>query len=1138
MKKKRVKPILNVVTILSIIFIASVFTFSVLYTKPALTGFTIYQSASDGLTINDTSLRESLPNNNYFELITLRVGNITTGGGTEYRALIQDNNISYIDSGNTIVSAKLQVYVNSSYGQSNITLKAYRVTSAWTENQTTWNDRIISTNWSSLGGDFNAQELDSVNFTNQSGQYYNFSITEAVRGWVNGTYNNYGIILIAPDTAAGNYTYLASINDTNTNHKPRFIIDYTENAAPIITNLSTNSSPTNPIQVGDLVNITIGWSDLEADSGQLFVCNSSGINTSGCNQTTFCNTSFDATSPSFCTYTILSTDNRTTSFWVAVCDSNNCSTINQSYFYMNHLPTPLIIQPNGGETVNQSLGNYSIQFNVTDSDSDFLTADLYYGIEQNSSTNSIISNLNLSDYCTDIDSDTATINNCSYSWNSSGIYGTFYLTAIINDSFSIANDSSNANFDVRSLTDNIAPNITAQWMEDSEIYSGESIEIYANVSDPNVQAVWVSINITSENLTMSNATAGIYNLTWIATTVGNHSFKVYANDTLGNINSSMPWQNFNITKPIASTQNETAPSTALPFHTIKITAQLNATDPLRDVDAYLNIPDGFTFLSDYPQNSPIGNFTANQTKTATWFVSVPITEATYALNVTYTDFYSNEWNSSNFQIQVTSATGSGYDLWITGYPEVETSDNYFAQAEFTQAGTYTNPDSMIIKIYDASGSLIVGPASMTSESTGIYNYSYAIGASVTEGQWETIINATKSSVPYYANHFWKVVGGPFDVRDIVIDNSVASSLQISVTVENTGGANKDITMTWNLSRTDTGTVLDSGSDTVMVPASSEETYTINPSTSYVGQVKITFLGYYSETEKAGAYKTFSTTSGTTPPGDDGGGGGGGGGTVITPKKADFTIVAESTISLTKNIEKTVQLQIENTGAKDLNNILLELENLDPTYYTISPSSIVRLNTGDTEKFDIKFLITDFIGEKDFNYKVKTNEITKTQPGKIIVLSIKEYFLEEIKRLKEKIQETKNQITESQLLTELKECETIVSELELNVEKEEFINAENNVKEADDCIDKVQDKIKIEVPTIKMEYWMWIIALLLLLLLIALIAIAYILYKKFSVMNFIKARQQPTQSINQNIDKKEYLDKKIRNIENKLSGLKK
>ena len=771
MEKKR-----KLFFILAILFLALVFGFSIYYSSVHLnlTGYAVFSAQPNQTDGNDTYIREDFPNNPFGASTELQIGK--TAGGEELKSLIQFN-ISSVPQDHTIVNANISIYI-SSIGGNGVNTTIHRITSAWAEAEATWNNKTTSSGWTSAGGDY-ASLLDSENLT--SSQWYTFSITEAVRGWVNSTYNNYGLMLVASNPSSGDYIkFYSSDYTTDESKRPKIEIEHTSNAPPSIDALTTDTNSTNLKEIGEDVTFTLNWTDLEGNNAKAFICNTSDINISGCGNKTFCSTSLASTNPITCTYTVTSAENRTTSFWAGVCDTYNCSTSSENYFYMNHLPVISIIQPNGGETFNQSTGNDTIKFNVSDADSDLLTGYLYYGESQNSTEKTIALNLNLTYYCTDADSDTSTENNCSYSWNTLGLYGTnYYITAIVNDSRKVTNDSSASSFSIYSIIDVTNPNITAQWTE-SYIYSGKQTQIYANISDENMDSAWIEFNYTTPNITMSNTTATEYNATFTAPAVGAYKFKVYAQDKVANLNDSASWVEFNVTKPNATSQNQTAPSTALPYHAIKVQGDLNATDALRDVHAYLNVPAGFTFFTDYPQTTLIGNFTTNQTKNATWFLSAPLTESTYSLNITYTDNYGNEWNSSNMQVQVTSAVGGGYDLHIAGYPEVETGDSYYVEAEFTQAGTYTNVDSAYISVYDASGSLTWGPAAMGNPLTGKYNYTNTVGASATEGQWETIVNATKSSTSYYANEFFKVVGGPFDVRSIEIISSDISSLNISV----------------------------------------------------------------------------------------------------------------------------------------------------------------------------------------------------------------------------------------------------------------------------------------------------------------------------------------------------------------------
>ncbi len=1139
----------QVVFIFIAIFVLSFFAyFSIsFFKKPfTLTGFAIYTNQSNETYAKDTYIKYG--GGNYDGEATLKIGK--TVGGAEYKSFL-DFNISSIPSGDTIVLATLQVYTAVA-STNNVTLGIYRVTSNWNEASINWTYRTATEIWDGAGGDYNPTSINSVQFANQSGVYYNFTITDLVRNWVNGSYTNYGLVIIAPSAANGEIIEIASSSSATESQRPLIFIDHSENAVPVISNFSVTTTSANPARIGEQINFTAAWSDIEGNPGQLFICNTSEVNATGCINSTFCNTTSFQTSPLTCSYTTVTSNNRTTNFWAYVCDGTNCSNANSSRFYINHLPIVEVKLPNGGETINITANpeGYQITFNISDADSDNLIAKLYYGDSQNSTTSVINSSLNLSNsnICTDSDGNTATTpNNCWYWWNTTGIHGVYYLTIIVNDSYHTTNDSSNAAFNVYSLEDQIAPNITAQWIDSGTIYSGRRINFYANISEPNLNTVWVSVNGTSQsNYTMTNSSSVTFNYTWPAGAIGNYSFKVYANDTKGNLNNSMSWANFNITKPTATTQNETAPSTALPFHVIKMTGQLNATDPLENIYAYLYVPDGFTFLSDYPQNSLIGNFTANQTRTATWYLSTPITESTYILNITYTDGYSNIWNSSNTQITTTSAIG-GYELSTTGYPEVETGNNYYAEAYFKQSGSYVNPDSISINIYDPLGQLTFGPLAMSQESTGIYNYTRNITSGQTEGQWETIVNATKNSNSYYAHEFWKVVGGPFDIRSITVIDSTVSALNISFIAENTGGANKDLILTWNLTKVSGNVELDSGSETRMVPANSEVTWSIQPSTDYVGPVKITLLGYYSGTEKAGAYKIFSTTESAALSSSSSSGGGGGGGATIS--KINETVVGEvnltiknfeDTIYLTKNIEKIIPLIVKNTGNKKLTDLSLTIKNLESRYYTITPESMT-LNVGETGSFKIKFLITDFSGEKESSYLFESEEMEKTQDIKLIVLGMKEYFTRESKILSDKIEILKQGLEEQEredLLSELKKCEDILNDINERIKKEEYLNVQDSLSLAEKCVSDIDEKTaKAKEKSILKEkidkYGVWVVTWILILALIAvLILIAYKLNKKMGLINFMKqSKKDSSEQVHET--RADAINNKLKNIKQKL-----
>lgn len=1099
------------------------------------TGFAIFQSQPNSTTGQDTYIREG-SSVNFGELKTIRIGK--TLAGIEFKSLIKFN-VSSIPQKDTIANAAITLHISSSTATQNITVTAYRITSNWSESGTTWfNDTPIST-WNNEGGDY-LEEIGSKTITNET-NFLNIAITDAVRNWINGTYENYGVLLLSPDGENGNYTDFDSSDSSTEQYRPTLTIEHAGNIAPIISNFETNSSSGNPTQTGQAVLFNTTWFDYEGDNARIFICNSTLINLSGCSQKTFCSTSYSPLNPVTCEYQAEESDNRTTTFYYSICDNQNCSTVNNSEFYVNHNPSIILEQPNGGETLNQSKGNYSIKFNVSDKDNDSLNVTLYYGLTQNSTSNKIATLNPLSSYCTDKDSKTSTENNCTYSWNTGGIYGTYYVTATINDSFTGTNDSSDSDFDIKSIIDNQPPEITNPEI-DSSIWEGKTAQISATINDENMDSAWVVFNYSSTNITMTNLSGTTFAANFTAPANGTYTYTIYARDIIGNTGNNPP-QEFTVYTPNATSLNQTAPSIALPFHTIRITGNLHANNSLTNVHAYLNAPQGFGFISDYPQNTQIGNMPSDSTSTAIWYVSVPITEDTYNLNITYTDGYSNSWNSENMEIEVTSAIG-GYEVEVSGYPEVETSNDYYVESKFKQNGVVTSPDSMKIKIYDASGNLVVGPASMAQKSTGEYNYSYTVGASATEGLWETRINATKSSTSYYANEFWKVVGGPFDVRDIKIEDSSTNNLTISFTAENTGGANKDLSIVWNLTKEPSEEMLDNGGETFMVPANSEKNWTISPNTNYVGQVKITIIGYYSQGEKAGAYKVFSTTEGTNKTPSESPSGGSGGGSRSAPAKQEKTnttknpsieITGLENIDLAKNLEKIITIEIKNNGDTDLTDINLFFSNLEKEYYSFSPEKISEIKVGETKSINLMFIIPDLIGEKDATLIINSKEKKFTKKFKIKILSMRDFFLKEIERLSNRVTTTKEKINAeglTNLIENINVCDNEIDNLKNEVDKENYIDAKLDIEKIDKCINRVEKEIKPK-QTESPSLLFWIIIATLIGILLAIIIIGIIVYKKLDVFKFITQKETTPAKTENSTNQRESINEQIKKIKQEL-----
>ena len=395
---------------------------------------------------------------------------------------------------------------------------------------------------------------------------------------------------------------------------------------------------------------------------------------------------------------------------------------------------------------------------------------------------------------------------------------------------------------------------------------------------------------------------------------------------------------------------------------------------------------------------------------------------------------------------------------------------------------------------------------------------------------------TKNGVSYIASHFWKVVGGPFDVRDITVNDAVVNDLSVSVTTENTGGATKDLTLTWNLTRTDTGAVLHSGADTFAVTGNSVRVWTVYPSTSYVGEVKITFLGFYSGTEKAGAFEVFSTAAaGATPPptggggSSSGGGSSGGSGLVISGTPGLKITKFEKEVNVANNIRKTVSLEIENTGSVAI------------SHYAITPESISLLS-GEKKTFKIDFLVTGLFGIKSFKYAVSSGSVKDTKDGILVVLDINDFLVKELSLLKQRFESLKTGMRDD-IRSDFDACENIINLIEVNIAGQKFIDARDGILEAERCLSGIEAKIAQPPPAKKEEQKdtgpaIYIDPILLLVVvavsLLVLMAgiFLYIMYKKMGVISFLKKEGKP-EGQKEYYMKDKYLDERIDRIRERM-----
>ncbi|MDP3987055.1 MAG: BspA family leucine-rich repeat surface protein [Nanoarchaeota archaeon] len=540
-------------------------------------------------------------------------------------------------------------------------------------------------------------------------------------------------------------------------------------------------------------------------------------------------------------------------------------------------------------------------------------------------------------------------------------FATFVWNCEAIDSNSLT-DFAAENFTVTTVADNTAPFINSESVT-SDLTSGETATVRANITDNSaISLVWFSLNDTDGNLanyTMSReGSTDFYNNSLEVGKNGTWYFKVYANDSAENLNNSLPWTAFNVSKPSAVSQNETYPTSALPSSSVTIAADLNATDLLKEVNVSLSVPSGFQFpFTSYPQNQSKGNFSAGEIKTARWFVYLPTNETTHTFNITWTDEYNNTFQQDSKQIvatyDATNLTNTTHVNIIT-FPELESGAVLESEVYVRDInGELVNADSVRISLYDPSDNLIVDDVNITSQlETGRYFYNYTTPSAPT-GQWTIVANVTREGNSFIDREYFRVTGGPFDVRDITITDSTIPSLGISVILENMGDGVTDIVVDWNLTREDTGELLDSGQDTIGV--SGQQTHTISPSTTYVGESRITFLGTWSSTEKAGAYEIFTTASAPAETTSSGSGNSGSAGDVITGKtiyEAKDEETEEGTVQRLRDGEKVKFNIIRDKIVQGHSLEIIDLQHDRATITVYSQPITILLYVSEDKKLDL------------------------------------------------------------------------------------------------------------------------------------------------------------------------------------------
>lgn len=411
-------------------------------------------------------------------------------------------------------------------------------------------------------------------------------------------------------------------------------------------------------------------------------------------------------------------------------------------------------------------------------------------------------------------------------------------------------------------------------------------------------------------------------------------------------------------------------------------------------------------------------------------------------------------------------------------------------------------DSAKTSLYDPLNNLIVDNVAMDHVSTGIYSRNYTTSSSSTQGNWKWIVNVTKGSNSIIKEIFTRLVGGPFDVRNITIIDNTIPDLSISVIIENKGDAGQDVTVEWNLTRTDTGKSLDSGAATIYIEGVSTKVHIVQPSINYLGEVKITFLVYYSGTEKAGAYETFTTTEAAPPPPS-----------YVPPavaplvSKMEITIHPEE-IEIERGWLDYMTVKVNNTGGTTLHDVYITLEDIPLDWVEISPEKVDLIIPTNFSEFSIKIAVP--INAKSGNYLTKVKAIaneTSAEESFIVRVfaSRAELILYQIQTLKDKLEDLEQRTAEAEnqkknvtlVKSILTEARDRITSAEDYLDQKKYDEATNLVRNVRDLLARAEYELKVAkvivaVPIIELlPYWLLLITIILI---VIVVLILYMLRK--------------------------------------------
>ena len=169
------------------------------------------QPGTEGI---DGAVSNTAPSTNYGGLFYSVVGNSVSAIGRSY---IEFKPLT-IPANARVVYANLKLYQYATFGTDNFTIGLYKITGDWDESTITWNLQPTSSTDAEI----------TINITAGVTTWKSWDIVALVQGWLDGTINNYGVVLKDTDESSVD-TYISfytSDYPIDTTKRPKLEIVY------------------------------------------------------------------------------------------------------------------------------------------------------------------------------------------------------------------------------------------------------------------------------------------------------------------------------------------------------------------------------------------------------------------------------------------------------------------------------------------------------------------------------------------------------------------------------------------------------------------------------------------------------------------------------------------------------------------------------------------------------------------------------------------------------------------------------------------------------------------------------------------------------------------------------------------------